>query len=381
MKKGHKEKVAQGWLPHKPVIGYKTEGDKGHKIHVIDESYAPFIRRMFELYATGNYTLHGLVAVIHKEGFRTREGSKVIKSMTHRLLSDPFYYGKIFWKGEIHNGQHKPLISKELFDEVQAKLTRKVVNLQYKKHLPVFKAKITCEECSGTITWEIQKNHWYGHHSDYAKYKQCTKKLYIRQEKVEEQLFPYFDNAAPKNERVLKWLEKALKEHHAEEIQYTGNQREGLNRSFERIQKRLEAIYEDKIDGKIPVEFYERKFKEYSVEKEQVLESLQKLNQGNTKYYEAGYAIHELACRAQAIYLSPKASPEDKRLLLSYVFSNLTENADKIKGNYTLAFEFLMEWMPKLNRSFEREKNLIDKTQKGTFVPSCPELLPHRGRR
>ena len=55
VRKGQKEKVAQGWLPTKPPLGYKTIGEKGHKIHVPNEKTDPFIRRAFELYSTGNY--------------------------------------------------------------------------------------------------------------------------------------------------------------------------------------------------------------------------------------------------------------------------------------------------------------------------------------
>jgi len=61
VKKGQMEKIAQGWLPSKPPLGYKTVGEKGHKVHVIDENVAPLIRKMFELYATGNYSLKKLV--------------------------------------------------------------------------------------------------------------------------------------------------------------------------------------------------------------------------------------------------------------------------------------------------------------------------------
>ncbi|MEK6839785.1 MAG: recombinase family protein, partial [Nanoarchaeota archaeon] len=53
VKKGQVEKLAQGWLPTKPPLGYKTIGEKGHKIHVIDGEIALFIRKMFEWYATG----------------------------------------------------------------------------------------------------------------------------------------------------------------------------------------------------------------------------------------------------------------------------------------------------------------------------------------
>lgn len=374
VKKGQKEKLAQGWLPTKPPLGYKTIGEKGRKIHVIDEEKSPFIKRMFESYYSGNYSLNELVKVMYKEGLRNRAGGKVGKSRMHEMLSNPFYYGSIRWKGEISKGGHDPLITKEFFDEVQKKLTRKTGSPHYKKHLPVFKAKIQCEECGGTIRWYTAKTHWYG---ECNHYKKCSQRGCVRQEKVEEQLFPYFDKVAPKNERVLKILEQALKESHADEINYYQAQRQELNAQFERTQRRLEAIYEDKIDGKIPTDFYERKFKEYSEEKENAINKLSKLNDTNVQYYEAGYAIHELALKAQNIYESKKATDEERRLLLSYVFSNLTLNADKIKPNYTLAFEFLAEWMPRVNKIFELTEKTINKRKNRAFDPACSAMLPN----
>jgi len=68
VRKGQKEKLAQGWLPTKPPLGYRTIGDKGHKIHIIDEEKAPLVKKIFELYSSGNYSLNELVRVIYKEG-------------------------------------------------------------------------------------------------------------------------------------------------------------------------------------------------------------------------------------------------------------------------------------------------------------------------
>src|SRR3989344_888954 len=76
-------------------------------------------------------------------------------------------------------------------------------------------------------------------------------------------------------------------------------------------------------------------------------------------YYEAGIAIHELTLRAKELYLSPKATVDDKRLLLSYVFSEISLNNKKITAKHTYAFEFLAEWMPKVNKNFEPQKTLI----------------------
>jgi site-specific DNA recombinase len=70
VKKGQKEKLAQGWLPTKPPLGYKTTGEKGHKTHYIDQEKAPFIKKMFELYSSGNYSTKALTAVMFTEGMR-----------------------------------------------------------------------------------------------------------------------------------------------------------------------------------------------------------------------------------------------------------------------------------------------------------------------
>ncbi len=355
VRKGQKEKIAQGWLPTKPPLGYKTIGDKGHKIHVIDETKAPLIRKMFELYSTGNYSLKAITEIMQKEGLRNANGSKVCRSRIHELLSDPFYYGKMQWKGTLSQGKHDPLITQELFDAVQVKLARKTASPSYRKHLPVFKAMIDCAECGGLITWEIQKGNWYGHCNHH---RQCSQKKYVRQNKVEEQLFPCFDKVAPANDEVLAVLEKALKEDHSDEVEYNDSKRKALNRIVANADRRAAAAYSDKIDGRMPANICLKVIEDSEREKKDALKSLKKLSEGMAMYYEAGFAIHELALQAKDIYLSPKATTEDKRLLLSQVFKSHTLRGAIMQPNYTLAFEFLHKWMPRVNPAYAKTKNL-----------------------
>ena len=378
VKKGHREKAAQGWLPTKPPIGYKTIGEKGHKIHVIDENTGLLVQKMFQIYSNGNYSLSKLLEVMHAEALRRSDGHKMSRSRLHKYLSDPFYYGKFRWNGELYKGSHEPLISKELFDAVQEVLVRKTSNPQYKVHLPVFKAKIKCDECGATISWTTQKGHWYAHHSNYAKYRSCKGKTYMRQEAVEEQIFPYFDKVAPKNERTLRWIENALKDGKVDEIDYNTTKRNEFAEIIQSAERRIENVYRDKLDGRMPPDLCDKIMKESSNEKEDAIEALQTLGKSRTKYYEVGYAIHELACKAKDIYRCPKATPEEKRLLLSYVFSNLSINAYKIRPKYTLAFDFLMKWVPRCNSIFELEKTLAKKGQKETIGPPRPILLEFR---
>lgn len=356
VKKGQKEKIAQGWLPAKSPPGYLTTGETGHKIHVIDESKSSLIRKMYEYYATGNFSLAVITKKMYEEGLRNKNNNKIVKSKIHTLLTDPFYYGKIRWNGEIYDGKQEPIIDKELFDSVQNILRRKTANPNFQKHMTVFKGKIKCGDCDKTVTWERQRNKWYGG------CKHCRGKKYIRQREVEKQLFPLFDKISPKNDKVLKVLEGALKGDHATEIQYYKKKKETLESGLSRIQKRIETMYEDKLDGVISEEFYHKKFKEFTLQKETLESGLKDHNENNTEYYKAGYAIHDLACKAKRIYQSSKATVEDRRMLLSLVFSSITLCAGEIRPNYTLAFEFLLKWMHMVNKELERKKVFDYKT-------------------
>lgn len=55
VKKGKREKVSQGYYPQKAPVGYiNIKNTEGKKIIIPDREKAPYIKRLFELYATGH---------------------------------------------------------------------------------------------------------------------------------------------------------------------------------------------------------------------------------------------------------------------------------------------------------------------------------------
>lgn len=376
VKKGQKQKIKEGWMPTTPPLGYKTVGEKGHKIHVIDETVAPYIKEMFALYATGNYSTVALGVKMYEHGFRSRSGFQVVKSKIHKLLCEPFYYGKFMWKGNLYQGKHEPLIAKDLFDQVQAKMTRGTLPY-HNKGLTELRGKIFCGSCTKTITWETQKGHSYGG------CKQCKSQIgkdkkYIRQEDLERDLLTHIASVAPQSEKIIDVLRQALKESHSEEIELHETQTKSINNQLERIRQRMRTMYNDKLDEKISEDLYDEKVQQFGEEKEALLNSLKKLEKDNTEYYRVGFAIHELALRAKEIYLSEKASIEERRMLLSYAFSNITVLKGNIKLEYTKAFSFLAEWMPKLNPILEPKKASTCKV-KASFEPKITCVLRRQG--
>ena len=349
VKKGLDEKLRQGWLPTKPPPGYKTIGEKGHKTHIIDETTAPIVRKLFELYATGDQSLKTVTEFVYQAGLRNSGGKRIYKSRIAVMLGNPFYVGKIRYRGIVYPGAHEPLIDDELFNKVQQVLRGKTTP-RYRKHFPLFKALLRCAECGGTITWEIQKGHWYGHCN---KYKNCTQKKFVRQEEVEAQLIPYLEAVQIKSPRLAEWIKKALKESHQDEQSFKAVATEELRKRHETAEKRLHALYDDKLDGKIPETFYKQKYEQYTKEREEALAAIKAHDTADNRYLELGANVIDLAQRAKDIYLHENRTMEERRQLMSLVFSNLTLKASDLNASYSKPFQILSGYVPGWNQKFE----------------------------
>lgn len=373
VRKGQKAKLSEGWLPTKPPLGYKTTGEKGKKIHVINTEVAPYIIKMFKYYASGNYSLSALVDKMYEEGLRTRGGGKLVKSRVDQLLSEPFYYGAMRWNDVYYDkGAHEPLITKELFDKVQSVKTRGNAP-HYKRHEFQFRKQITCGECGGTITAEIQKGIVYYHCTHY---KPCGQKKYTPEEKLEEQLlgvFEFFSNLTPTEAEKIRLQ---IKENHATEIEYKENALNTLQERYNRLQKRLDNLYDDRLDDKISVEFWTKKQAEINAEQKSIQDEIEKIKTDEARYFELYLNILDLARRAKEIYL--KRSPEERRILLSHIFSNLMLKDGKLKYDLKKPVAVLAKRVQQkidAKNTFEPSKSIVNKRQKDSFESLHPSLL------
>jgi len=135
-------------------------------------------------------------------------------------------------------------------------------------------------------------------------------------------------------------------------------------------------LYDDKLDRKIPEDFYLKKFDQYTQEREEILYGLRKQNTSNTHYYELGANILELAHRAKEIYLAEGRTVEERRTLLNLVFSNLTLQTDRINVSYSKAFEILSGVTATWNATFEPKESRMNETETKALTPVSAPLLP-----
>ena len=364
-RKGLTEKAAQNHYPGNAKRGYNTVGDIGHKMWAIDTtetSDAPFIKRAFELYDTGEFTTLTLGKHLFKEGWKSKAGRPISKSEIHKLLKDCFYCGEFIWNGKHYaHSNHEPLISKELFYRVQGRIEKKIVG-KAKRNNFLFAGAMKCRECSRSVCGEVQKGHVYYRCTRFET--NCTQRSYSREEKIEEQILIHLEKLHIKNERLAQWIQKALKESHADEMEYHNTALAELNSRLTRTQQKVDMLYDEKLEGKISADFYEKKLAQYSQELEEIIASIQRHKDANISYIELGSSILDLTQRARALY-EEKASPEKKRKLISLVFAELQLKDKVVTPVFNKAFQFIIERVNTLN---SEETTLEPKTSSNKAV-------------
>jgi DNA invertase Pin-like site-specific DNA recombinase len=100
-----------------PVYGYR-KGSDGWKT-VPDR--VSVVRRIFEDFAAGQPAFQ-IQRALNDESVPTSKAGSWHAQTIRRMLVNRFYLGEVRYRGEWHPGQHEPIIDRELFDAVQARL-------------------------------------------------------------------------------------------------------------------------------------------------------------------------------------------------------------------------------------------------------------------
>lgn len=382
VKKGQKEKLRQGWLPTSAPYGYKTIGDKGRKIHVIDDSNALIIKKMFELYATGGYSVKTISNEVYNLGLRSINGKKIQNSRIHHLLTNPFYIGFNVWNGQRTKGEQEPLIDIETFEKVQKTLKSKCTP-KYSKHDYLFKGFFKCSECGGTITWEQKKGIIYGHCNHY---RQCPIRQWSKEKNIETKLINELKQLKITNPRLMEWLGRALKESNKNESEFYLESIKQLEKQREVLKKRLDTMYIDKIDGKITESFYNEKFNEFSTELKIVDKNISGHTTAVNLAQERRIRLYEIAQKGSEDFVDGDVAK--KRELIRMVFCNMKLKEEKVLYDLQEDPAFLKQLAKRTNSS--KMGKLIDSGDKifeqydlmetskyyAVSQPECSVLLP-----
>jgi DNA invertase Pin-like site-specific DNA recombinase len=286
VKRGLNSKAMRGWRPSGGPIGYLNLGtEKGNKTIGIDPERFPLVRRMWDMYLTGHYTVRELHTIVNEQwGLRTPQkrklgGKKLTMSHMYTILNNQFYMGKFPWKdpdtGEVSlmQGVHTPMITEQEFERAQILLGVKARHRSHDREF-AYTGLAECGECHSAITAE-EKNqlicttckhkfayenktkcpkcntaidkmhnptilHYVYYRCTKKKKRNCTQK-YIRLEQFEEQLADVLDKITI-DDRYVKVTLDYLRDTQNLEVQDHKSIIESLEQAHKQCEARLERF-------------------------------------------------------------------------------------------------------------------------------------------
>ena len=204
VKRGLKTRVEMGLWPAPAPTGYLKEKRMDRKCEtLIDHDRAPIIKKIFEKAAyekwSGRKIYHWLKFDLN---FKTAGGNKNLTlSNIYMILENHFYYGIFEYpkkSGNWYQGKHEPIITKELFDDVQGQIKSQFIRTENKEF--AFTKLMTCGLCGSGISAQekfkklkdgsVKKYIYYG--CTKAKDKDC-KCGYVNEEDLIKQLEKLID--------------------------------------------------------------------------------------------------------------------------------------------------------------------------------------------
>lgn len=335
IKRSYAQKLRSGEITGAAPFGYKNiRNEAGRADVIVDDFKGSVLRKAFELYATGAYSIQTLRQKIAKE-----YGLKWSQGKTDALLKHPFYYGMMFVKGKHYAHRYPPLITKELFDQVQAmKEGRHKKKFKYAGLPYIYRGMITCAHCGCMITPEKHKGKYVYYHCTEHNGKHGA--AWVREEELTGQFANIFKRMQVP-EKVIAQITEGFKSMHMGKIEFKKEEESHWLAEKQKNQSRIDKMYLNKLDGSITESDYTRFYNQFRASIAECDTHLAALQQTDDDYYAACKCVLDVATHAHEAFMSSEG--EEKRQLISLAFQNLRLDGGKLLFDAVKPFNRMLE--------------------------------------
>ena len=337
--------LEQGLLPGKAPYGYRNIINEDKKKWVVIELFeAKIVQKMYEWYSSGCFSLLEIKTKLKKEF-----NLDFSKGYVDFILKNPFYAGSIRYNGQEYPHNYDCVITRELFDEVQRikagymKKHSKFAGLPY-----LYRGLIKCADCGCMITPEKKKGRYVYYHCTEYNGKHGAK--WLREEKLTEQFAQLYKSLQIPHD-VVEEITETLRTSHGDKTQFHRGILEGYQNEYGKYEARIEAMYEDKLDGSITESFYTKKREEYRAKQKDISDKISRLGLADEEYYLTSEYLLQLANRAYDLFISSEA--REKRQLLKLTLQNLRIQGNSVKFDLVSPFDKVFactsrqSWLPR----------------------------------
>jgi site-specific DNA recombinase len=301
------------------------------------------VKSAYEWYATGAYSLSTL-----RKRIKDKYGIVISASKLNVILKNPFYKGEMRYKSKLYPHKYDCIINKDLFERVQRVFDGYKIKPTSYAGLPyVYRGLINCSECGCRITFEKKKNKYiYGH---------CTQKkghhgaVYVNEDVLTEQLKKTIERITMPEE-AFEFVRSELSKSIEDEVKNRENNIATTEAEIKKYDNRIERVYEDFIDGKIPQDLYNKKFSQYTEAKQTLMNARKKFELvGKDRFKDVSYLL-DLSRKAHTLF--ENGNFNQKRELIKMLGSNLELEGKELRWELKKPYDCIAfcketgNWLP-----------------------------------
>lgn len=340
VKRTLEQKIKKGEVIRKAPIGYINATEANEEKTVLpDTDRASLIVKIFSLYSAGDHSMQKIADIMAEAGLRSTTPQKNILKVRQieTILKNPFYYGYLTHKGQLYPHKYEPLISKDLFDKCREVRAKKFSGKKNTAGKPfIFQGLIKCKRCGCSITHELAKGKYIYYHC--TNYHKTCEKVFVKEKELIDPLNNILENIKlPK--KIINQLVEALKKNEDSKNSFHKNQIAKLRLDYDKIDKHLEVMYEDRLEGRLSTDEYDKRVGQYKDKQENILSQMENFKEANTSYYITASKMLDLAKRAGELFKSSEVG--EKRQLLKYLLQNLELDGKKLSFQLKTPFNML----------------------------------------
>jgi hypothetical protein len=341
-----REKAEQGMYPGRAPFGYRN--NSLNRSIDVDSAKAPVLRRLFELYASGNYSLSELRRTVIAE-----TGVRLSRAYLETILKNRFYIGYFAWGGVEYKGKHHPLIDAATFERVQ-RVFASHNKPKYRKHDFAFAGLLTCAHDGCTVTTEFHKGKYVYYRCSFGRGK-CNLP-YMPEQQVSGMLGEVLRNIYVPDTVVHAIVNSIENDRGCAEADRQKRLAE-VRQRLATLQTRMDQMYDDKLAGKIDEEFWTRKMADWRTQER----ALQSAAESFSLPVPANRAltaqrILELANKAHFLYLTRNHA--ERGQLLKTVLLNCATDGVSPTPTYRKPFDLIFERAKREEWSGREDLNL-----------------------
>lgn len=340
--RGMTQKAKVGGTPGRAPIGYRniTRDIDGRlvKLVEVDEERATAVRWVYEMYATGEWTIRNLTDELERRGVTClpvgkRPAAPIHYSKVAFMLSNRYYIGIVTFRGVEYAGRHEPLIEKELYDKVQAVLaTRQGSGEKRRVHHHYLKSSIYCLGCGSRLCITKAKGRYLYFFCVGRQKKRGCQQPYLRVDAVEaviENHYKFVSLEPALAEQARQALASELAEQHHQSQRVAKRQEKRLARLDDERRKLLQAHYADAVPLDLLKEEQDRISRE-------TRDAERLLQQAQTASVDVEHTITEALELATNLYEAYRqGDPQVRRLLNQFFFEKVLVGREEIQVEFS----------------------------------------------